>query len=72
MEKVRCINVDIFELSNPHNDSLKLLKVGKIYDVEKWVIEDNHCNGVILKDIKSTHSSGGFRVSRFVEENIIK
>lgn len=59
--KVICINNKPIGLS-AHNESLKNLTVGNSYTV---IMVDHE--GVLLKEVKSTHETGAFRAEHFAE-----
>ncbi len=64
--KVVCINAKPIS-NNYYNDSLKNLKEGEIYTV----IDRLNCpnDTIVLKEVKSTHPSGGFNAVRFRKIN---
>ena len=59
-EKVVCVNNKPIYKNHPCNDSLTKLEEKEIYTIEKIYFD-----GVVLKEVKSSHFSGGYNKSRF-------
>lgn len=59
-----CITVLPF-MPNSNTESLKRLKKDAVYTVEKVVGDYSGNIGLVLKEVKSEHSTGGFYSKRF-------
>ena len=59
-ETVVCVNNKPIYKNNPYNDSLTKLEEKETYTIEKVDFDS-----VVLKEVKSSHPSGGYNGKRF-------